>query len=155
MEELETLRTFGGNVKLCSRFEKVWQVLKKNLLRTSLVVQWLRIRLPVQGTWVRALVREHPTCRGATKPVCYNYRACSLEPMSHNCWACALEPVSHNYWACVSQLLKPMCLEPCSATAEATAMRSLCTAMKSSACLLQLEKKPTRSNKDPAQPKIN
>ena len=39
----------------------------------SLVAQWLRIRLPMQGTWVRALVREDPTCRGATKPVRHNY----------------------------------------------------------------------------------
>ena len=41
--------------------------------RVSLVVQWLRIYLPMQGTRVRALVREDPTCRGATKPVCHNY----------------------------------------------------------------------------------
>ena len=27
----------------------------------SLVVQWLRICLPMQGTWVRALVWEDPT----------------------------------------------------------------------------------------------
>ena len=40
---------------------------------TSLVAQWLRIRLPMQGTQVRALVREDPTCRGATKPVRHNY----------------------------------------------------------------------------------
>ena len=33
---------------------------------TSLVVQWLRICLPMQGTRVRALVREDPTCRRAT-----------------------------------------------------------------------------------------
>ena len=39
----------------------------------SLVVQWLRIRLPMQGTWVRALVWEDPTCRGATRPVSHNY----------------------------------------------------------------------------------
>ena len=39
----------------------------------SLVAQWLRIRLPVQGTRVQALVREDPTCRGATKPVHHNY----------------------------------------------------------------------------------
>ena len=39
----------------------------------SLVVQWLRIRLPMQGTRVRALVWEDPTCRGATKPVSHNY----------------------------------------------------------------------------------
>ena len=41
-------------------------------LGASLVVQWLRIRLPMQGTWVRALVWEDPTCRGATKPVHHN-----------------------------------------------------------------------------------
>ena len=35
----------------------------------SLVAQWLRIRLPMQGTRVRALVQEDPTCRGATKPM--------------------------------------------------------------------------------------
>ena len=39
----------------------------------SLVVQWLRIRLPMQGTRVRALVSEDPTCRGATGPVSHNY----------------------------------------------------------------------------------
>ena len=41
--------------------------------RTSLAAQWLRIRLPMQGTRVRALVWEDPTCRGATKPVHHNY----------------------------------------------------------------------------------
>ena len=39
----------------------------------SLVVQWLRICLPMQGTQVSALVQEDPTCRGATKPVRHNY----------------------------------------------------------------------------------
>ena len=34
---------------------------------------WLRIRLPTQGTRVRALVQKDPTCRGATKPVHHNY----------------------------------------------------------------------------------
>ena len=45
----------------------------KKYLRASLVAQWLRICLPVQGTWVRALAWEDPTCRGATKPVRHNY----------------------------------------------------------------------------------
>ena len=39
----------------------------------SLVAQWLRVRLPVQGTRVRALVWEDPTCRGATEPVRHSY----------------------------------------------------------------------------------
>ena len=47
-------------------------MLKKKGVGASLVVQWLRIRLPMQGTGVRALVWEEPTCRGATKPVLRN-----------------------------------------------------------------------------------
>ena len=41
--------------------------------RASLVTQWLRVRLPVRGTRVRALVQEDPTCRRATKLVRHNY----------------------------------------------------------------------------------
>ena len=29
--------------------------------------------LPMQKTWVQALVWEDPTCHGATKPMCHNY----------------------------------------------------------------------------------
>ena len=47
--------------------------LSKIKYRASLVAQWLRIRLPMQGTRDRALVREDPTCRGVTKPLCHNY----------------------------------------------------------------------------------
>ena len=39
----------------------------------SLVAQWLRICLPMQGTRVRALVWEDPTCHGAAGPVSHNY----------------------------------------------------------------------------------
>ena len=70
------------------------------MIGTSLGVQSLGIHLPMQGTWVRALVWEDPTCHGATKP------------MHHNYWACAPELTSHNYWACVPQLQKPARLEP-------------------------------------------
>ena len=96
---------FGGeaNIQFMSTSnQSEWKVLIKHLrylieipkrshlksrARTSLVVQWLRIRLPMQGTWVRSLVEEDPTCCGTTKPVRHNY------------WAWALEPASHNYWA--------------------------------------------------------
>ena len=59
-------------------FNKIFSIKTSNLKSldpgTSLVAQWLRIRLPMQGTQVRALVREDPTCRGATnKPVRHNY----------------------------------------------------------------------------------
>ena len=43
----------------------------------SLVAQWLRICLPMQGTRVQALVWEDPTCSGATRPVSHNYWACA------------------------------------------------------------------------------
>ena len=45
----------------------------KNKEGASLVAQWLRSCLPMQGTRVRALVWEDPTCRGATRPVSHNY----------------------------------------------------------------------------------
>ena len=64
------------------------------------MAQWLRIRLPIQGRCVRALVWEDPTCCGATKPMCHNY------------WACAPEPASHNYWS------------PCATTTEAHVPRA-------------------------------
>ncbi|KAJ8787278.1 hypothetical protein J1605_005864 [Eschrichtius robustus] len=41
--------------------------------RASLVAQWLRICLLMQGTRVRALVWEDPTCHGAAGPVSHNY----------------------------------------------------------------------------------
>ena len=40
--------------------------------RASLVAQWLRICLLMQGTRVRALVWEDPTCHGAAGPVSHN-----------------------------------------------------------------------------------
>ena len=48
--------------------------------RAYMVVQWLRICLPMQGKRDRALVWEDPTCRGATKPVRHNYWACASGP---------------------------------------------------------------------------
>ena len=54
----------------------------------SLVAQWLRIRPPMQGTRVGALVREDPTYRGTTKPL------------------------RHSYWAHAPQLLRSACLGP-------------------------------------------
>ena len=46
---------------------------KKKRIGASLVAQWLRICLPIQGTRVRALVWEDPTCHGATGPMNHNY----------------------------------------------------------------------------------
>ena len=62
-------------------FDKIQHpfMIKKNSPGTSLVAQWLRIRPPTHRTQVRALVREDPTCRGATKPVSQ-----TTEPVCHN-----------------------------------------------------------------------
>ena len=48
-------------------------VVKSKGARASLVAQWLRVCLLMQGTRVRALVWEDPTCRGAARPVSHNY----------------------------------------------------------------------------------
>ena len=47
----------------------------KNLMPgTFLVVQWLRLCLPMQGTWVESLVQElRYHMLGATKPMPHNY----------------------------------------------------------------------------------
>ena len=54
-----------------------WGLPKLKAIRASLVAQWLRICLLMQGTRVRALVWEDPTCHGAAGPVSHNYRACA------------------------------------------------------------------------------
>ena len=50
----------------------------------SLVVQWLRVRLTMQGTRVRALVWEDSACCGATRPVSHNAELARLEPVLRN-----------------------------------------------------------------------
>ena len=55
------------------KFKSFSDELKMRVHGASLVAQWLRICLPMQGTWVRALVWEDPTCRGATGPMSHNY----------------------------------------------------------------------------------
>ena len=49
------------------------------LIGTSLVVQCLRIHLPIWETWVQSLVQENSTCHRATKPMCHNYWAHALQ----------------------------------------------------------------------------
>ena len=80
------LKTAAPTKKLSTKTD-YFQGFKKLVSGTSLVAQWLRIHLPMQGTWVRALIREDPTCHRATKPVRHNYSACVLEPASHNYWS--------------------------------------------------------------------
>ena len=79
--EVNNLGLINSHLELQEIFVYMYIFLRRQLIPfikfsktgTSLVAKWLRIRLPMQGTQVRALVREEATCRGATKPVRHNY----------------------------------------------------------------------------------
>ena len=72
-EEKRTLLDCWWECKLIQPlWRTIWRFLKKLKIGASLVAQWLRICLPMQGTRVRALVWEEPTFRGATGPVSHN-----------------------------------------------------------------------------------
>ena len=58
---------------VCWTSNKPNPISKKNW-RTSLVVQWIRICLPMQGTWVRSLVWEDSICHRATKSMHHSER---------------------------------------------------------------------------------
>ena len=79
-------------IKWCNYFEKQFGTssIKVNM-GASLVAQWLRICLLMQGTRVRALVWEDPTCRGAAGPVSHNYWACASG-------ACAPQQERPRWW---------------------------------------------------------
>ena len=55
----------------CSNYLK--KKSKTNFKRISLVVQWMGVHLPMQGTRVQSLVWEGSTCPGATEPGHHNY----------------------------------------------------------------------------------
>ena len=84
--EKDKLQTFSGEMQVPYRFQQLPITFErtqgthcqKKSHRASLLAQWLRICLPMQGTWVRALVWEDPTCCGTTKSVCHNYWACAF-----------------------------------------------------------------------------
>lgn len=76
-------------------------VFKNHQSKTSLMVQWVRIHLPLQGTQDQYLVWEDSTCRTAAKPACYNYW--SLRSRTH-----ALQTLeAHVPRACDPQQEKP------------------------------------------------
>ena len=62
-----------AGILLKAAMERRAQILSRWVLGVSPVVEWLRICLPMPGTWVQALVWEDPTFLRATKPVSHNY----------------------------------------------------------------------------------
>ena len=56
-----------GKSVICSHLAS-----SKKVSGTTLVAQWLRICLPMQGIQVQFFVQEDPTCRRATKPMYHN-----------------------------------------------------------------------------------
>ena len=68
------------------------------------MVQGLRIYLPTWGTQVRSLVREGPTCWGATKPLLYNYGAQGLQQKRPRQRESCAPPLEHS--PCSPQLKK-------------------------------------------------
>ena len=79
-------------ILLISHRKNIWKVWSRSDISidsgVSLVVQWLRVHQPMQGTQVQFLVWEDPMC----------------------CWSIKL--VLHNNWAHMPQLLKPACPRP-------------------------------------------
>ena len=53
-------------------------------LWTAVGVQWVRIHLPMQGTWVRSLVREDLTCHGP-QLLSLSSRAGEPQPLKPEC----------------------------------------------------------------------
>ena len=94
------------------------------------MVQWLRICLPMQGTQVQSLVGKISHALGQLS-LC----------------ATTTEPILCNYRSLGAQ-------GPCSATREASAVRSPCTATRADPARTTRES-PMHSNKDPEQLKIN
>ena len=65
--------------------KNIFQKMSKMKVRVSLVVQWLRIFLSMQGTQVWCLVLKDPTCHEALKLLHHNYWSpWTQDPMLHN-----------------------------------------------------------------------
>ena len=92
-----------GNIDamLMIKTRPLWNDIKSNSWGTSLVVQWLRLHLPVQGIWVQSLVWEDPTCLRATKPMYHNYQASALEPVLCNKRSHRSKKPSHHNKECL------------------------------------------------------
>ena len=96
---------------------------------TSLVVQWKRIGLPMQGSQVQSLVWEDTSLR-------------------------ATKPMSHNFWTWMPQLQEPTCLEIALHKKRSNHNEKPGHHNEEWALIAATGENPY-SNEDPAQPKIN
>ena len=67
------LDIFDKELEIIKRDMTIRRRIRNSRTRISLVVQWIRIHLPVLETWVQSLFLGDPTCHRATKPVRHNY----------------------------------------------------------------------------------
>ena len=65
--KMNTASALGISVDLAGEFFST--PIRKEDLGASLVEEWIRVHLPMQGTQVRSLGREDSICHGAIKPV--------------------------------------------------------------------------------------
>ena len=117
-----------------------WKATCKRVKKgTFLVVQWIRILLPMQGTQVQPLVWEDSSplraspCTTTTEPTLQSPGAACL-------CLCAATTAA-------------LCTQSLCSTREASRMRSPCTTR--AAPTYHNQRKPTCSNEDPAQPKTS
>ena len=59
-------------MSIMSQSQGIGDVGTRKMSLGILVVQWLRICLPIQGTWDQSLVQEDSTYCGTAKPECHN-----------------------------------------------------------------------------------
>ena len=72
---------------------------EKYQYQASLMVQWLKIHLPIPGTWVLSLLQDNPTCHVAAKLECHNsWSLCAqgLCSTTREAWAPQLERRPHS-----------------------------------------------------------
>ena len=121
-------------------------------IHDSLVVQWLRVHLPMQETWfnpwsgkIPHAVEQLSLCTTSTEPVHHKYWAHAPQVLSP--CTTSTEPVHHKYWARVLQLLKPTCLEPMLCSKRSHCMRNLRTATREQPPLDSAKESPLTATK--------
>ena len=95
------MKSFKVVFKRCSNFiincplpnPNIRQDSKYKIIGTPLVVQWLRLHLPLQGMWVWSLVRQ-VSGKGNGNPLQYS---CLENPMDGGAWSAAVHGVAKSW----------------------------------------------------------